>query len=204
LPLLTKTTCPHCWANFDPADVLWVSVHQDLKEDPRLGPEEQLRFLPSLFTADGEAIDLRGMVCRELACPSCHLPIPRAVLELEPHFVSVMGTPSCGKSYYLAALSWQLRQLMPSYFALSFADADPTVNIALTLHEQQLFLNPTARGPDPEDGDDGRPVSHGLRRRSHDAVPEAVPVHAPAEGQPPERRPRRRAGSPAGAVRQLG
>jgi hypothetical protein len=141
---LSKVTCPHCWANFDPADVLWISVHQELRDDPRLGTDEQLRFLPTVFTPDGEAIDLRNMVAREMACPACHLPITRPALELEPLFVSILGTPSCGKSYYLAATSWQMRQLLPQYFAISFGDADPTVNIALTEAEKQLFLNPRA------------------------------------------------------------
>ena len=106
-----------------------------------MGPEEQLRFLPTSFTPDGEAYDLRGVPCRGLACPSCHLPIPRACLEQEPLFVSILGTPSCGKSYYLATLSWEMRQLLPKYFAISFADADPSVNLGITEAEKKLFLN---------------------------------------------------------------
>jgi hypothetical protein len=141
LPLLAKADCPNCWGNFDPADVLWISVHQDLRDDPRLGSEEQVRFLPTIFTPDGEALDLRGMVCRQMACPHCHLPLPRPTIELDPLFVSILGTPSCGKSYYLAATSWTLRQLLPQYFAISFGDADPTVNLTLTETERQLFLH---------------------------------------------------------------
>lgn len=141
LPLIPKATCPHCWFNFDPADVLWISAHQDLVGDPRLGPDEQLRFLPTAFNPEGQALDLRGVPCRTVACPSCHLPLPRAVLEYEPLFVSILGTPSCGKSYFLATLSWQMRQLLPKHFAISFADADPTVNLGITEAEKKLFLS---------------------------------------------------------------
>jgi hypothetical protein len=141
LSLIPKATCPHCWSSFDPADVLWISAHQDLADDPRLGPDEQLRFLPTSFTPDGEAYDLRGVPCRALACPNCHLQLPRAVLEYEPLFVSILGTPSCGKSYYLAALSWEMRQLLSKNFGISFSDADPTVNLGITEAEKKLFLN---------------------------------------------------------------
>jgi hypothetical protein len=141
LTFIKKSTCPFCWSSFEPVDVLWISSHQELTGDPRLGHEEQLRFLPSSFTVDGEAIDLRGMPCRGLACPSCHLPLPRPVIEYEPLFVSILGTPSCGKTYYLTALSWQMRQILPRDFAISFADADPTFNVGITEGERMLFLN---------------------------------------------------------------
>jgi hypothetical protein len=141
LPLLRRTTCPHCWGKFAPEDTLWVSAHDDLMGDPRLGPDRPLRFLPTRFDLNGHALDARGHACRELACPKCHLPVPRALLELEPVFVSILGTPACGKSYYLAALIWELRRLLPRNFALSFGDADPVSNLTINEYEQQLFLN---------------------------------------------------------------
>ncbi len=82
--LLSQVTCPHCWERFQPEQVLWISEHVDLLGDPLLGPEQEQRFLPSRFTLDGDAIDARGMTCRALACPRCHLPVPRAMLEMEP------------------------------------------------------------------------------------------------------------------------
>ena len=39
------------------------------------------------------------------SCPHCHLSIPRALVETESFLVSILGTPACGKSYYLAALT---------------------------------------------------------------------------------------------------
>ena len=36
--LLDRVTCPHCWNHFAPEKVLWISEHQDLLGDQRLGP----------------------------------------------------------------------------------------------------------------------------------------------------------------------
>jgi hypothetical protein len=141
-PVLAKSCCPYCWEEFDTADVLWVSAHESLLGDPLLGPDKPLRFLPSVFTLSGEAVDLMGMVCRYLACPHCHLGLPRAALEMAPLYFSVLGTPASGKSFYLAALTWQLRRLLPAQFALDFADAEPALNLALAEYEQNLFLHP--------------------------------------------------------------
>jgi hypothetical protein len=139
--LLSQVTCPHCWDRFLPEQVLWISEHVDLLGDPRLGPERQLRFLPSRFTIDGDAIDARGMVCRALACPHCHLPIPRAMLEMEPLFISVLGAPASGKSYFLTAMTWQLRQVLPQHFKVAFTDADPASNRVVNECEESLFLH---------------------------------------------------------------
>ncbi|MDW8223570.1 MAG: hypothetical protein RMJ82_11530 [Gemmatales bacterium] len=140
--MLAKTSCPYCWEEFDTADVLWVAAHESLTGDELLGPDKPVRFLPSVFTLNGEAVDLKGMVCRQIACPHCHLIIPRAALEMVPLYLSILGTPASGKSYYLAALSWQLRRLLPTQFAIDFSDADPSLNITLSEYERNLFLHP--------------------------------------------------------------
>ncbi len=141
LKLLAQVTCPHCWERFAPEQVLWISEHVDLLGDPLLGPEQQQRFLPSRFTIDGDAIDSKGMTCRTLACPQCHLPIPRAMLEMEPLFVSILGAPGSGKSYLLTAMTWQLRQTLPLLFKVAFTDADPAANRVLNECEESLFLH---------------------------------------------------------------
>jgi hypothetical protein len=141
IKLLSQVTCPHCWEWFAPEQVLWISEHVDLLGDPLLGPERQQRFLPSRFTIDGDAIDSRGMVCRTLACPRCHLPIPRAMLEMEPLFISILGAPASGKSYFLTAMTWQLRQFLPLHFKVAFTDADPASNRVLNECEESLFLH---------------------------------------------------------------
>ncbi len=139
--LLPQVTCPHCWEKFPPEEVLWISEHVDLLGDPLLGPERQQRFLPSRFTIDGDAIDARGMTCRTLACPKCYLPIPRAMLEVAPLFISILGAPASGKSYFLTAMTWQLRQILPLHFKVAFTDADPASNRVLNEREESLFLH---------------------------------------------------------------
>ena len=145
LPLLHQVTCPHCWKTFRPEEILWVAAHIDLIGDPRLGPDQPQRFLPSRFNLEGQALDARGFPCQSLACPECHLTVPRTLLEMEPLFLSILGTPACGKSYYLAALTWQLRKVLPQ-FALSFTDVEPLINQSLTDNEEALFLNPRGNG----------------------------------------------------------
>jgi hypothetical protein len=107
-----------------------------------LGPERQQRFLPSRFTVGGDALDAKGMTCRDLACPHCHLPVPRGMLEMEPLFFSILGSPACGKSYFLTTMTWQLRQVLPIQFQVAFTDAEPTWNRMLNAWEESLFLNP--------------------------------------------------------------
>lgn len=110
--------------------------------DPLLGENAQRRFLPTRFNVHGNAFDAAGHICHELACPHCHLKLPRMMLEMPPLFFSIIGTPSSGKSYYLASLTWQLRQSMPKHFALAFTDGDPDANRILNQYEEIQFCNP--------------------------------------------------------------
>jgi hypothetical protein len=97
--------------------------------------------LPSRFDANGSAIDVKGVVCQHLACPRCHLNVPRAVVEMEPLFISILGAPGSGKSYLLASMTWQLRRTLMKHFHLTFADADPQANLILNAYEEKLFLS---------------------------------------------------------------
>jgi DNA helicase HerA-like ATPase len=116
--VLRRITCPHCWEQFAPERILWISEHSDLLGDPRLGPEHQQRFLPTRFTVAGEAIDGKGFACHSLACPKCHLGVPWALLEMEPLFFSIFGAPASGKSFFLAAMAWELRKTLPLTFSI--------------------------------------------------------------------------------------
>ena len=137
--ILSRITCPHCWEQFAPEKLLWVAEHTDLMGDHRLGPDQPQRFLPTRFNIAGEAIDAKGFPCHELACPNCHLIVPRSLLELEPLFLSIFGAPASGKSYYLAALTWELRKTLPLIFRTGFADADPVMNQQLNDYEESVF-----------------------------------------------------------------
>ena len=142
LDLVGRIRCPHCWHRFRTEDILWIAKHEDMRGDPVLGENEPLRFLPSRFNVDGEALDGRGMACQQLACPSCHLLIPRVFLEAAPLIFSLIGVPASGKSYFLAAMTWGLSQLLPRKFLLAFNDVDPQGNQTLTDYVSTLFLQP--------------------------------------------------------------
>jgi hypothetical protein len=118
-----------------------VSRHPDLLGDLRLGGEQQQRFLPTRFTIEGDAIDSEGFTCNSIACPKCHLNLPRALTEMPPLFSSILGAPGSGKSYFLAAMTWALRQQLPKHFRLSLSDVEPTAHINLNAYEETLFLN---------------------------------------------------------------
>ncbi len=138
--LRSHTTCPNCWTDFEVDKTKWIAAHESLVGDYRLGAHEPIRFPPTRFAVNGNAIDRAGMECRELACPNCHLRIPRSVLIHRPYFLSIGGTPSCGKSFFLASMIWQLRRTLPHEFSLSFRDSDGECNAIVNRYEERLFF----------------------------------------------------------------
>lgn len=140
LEIQPQLTCPSCWSKLDPADLLWISSHPDLRGDPYLGSDTLKRFLPSRFDVEGFALDSKGLRCQSLACPRCHLVIPRTLVEVKPIFISILGAPASGKSYFIASCIWELRKRLRR-FHVSFADADPVANQIISRYEQKLFLN---------------------------------------------------------------
>ncbi|MDR1491760.1 MAG: hypothetical protein LBT05_03435 [Planctomycetaceae bacterium] len=144
IQLLKQVTCPHCWESFDTEKILWISESPDLMGDSRLGNAAQQRFLPMRFNPATQALDANGFACHRLACPNCHLQIPRPFLEMPPFFISIVGAPAAGKSYYLASMTWRLRKVMPKYFHFSYTDADPEMNLRLQHYESQQFLQTDA------------------------------------------------------------
>jgi hypothetical protein len=64
----------------------------------------------------------------------------RALLEMPPMLVSVIGAPASGKSYFLASMTWGLRSHLPK-LGWTFSDANPTANARLLAQEQRLFLS---------------------------------------------------------------
>ena len=167
LQIRANIRCPSCWAEIEPADLLWVSSHPDLRGDPFLGDDALKRFLPSRFDVDGFALDANDVRCQFLACPSCHLTVPRILVEFKPLFVSVIGAPSSGKSYFLASSVWKAREKLGE-FCVSFTDADPVANRIISEYEQKLFLSDrpsdlVAIPKTEEDGELYRRVDYGTR-----------------------------------------
>lgn len=132
--------CPYCRTVSDLADVLSVSVSASLLGDPILGEGEQCRFLPSQFTANGLAIDPEGGVCTEIACPRCHMALPRRLLDTEQIVMSVIGAAGAGKSVFLASSMWQCRHVLSRQFGVSFMDLDPVANRWINAYEEKLFF----------------------------------------------------------------
>jgi hypothetical protein len=144
--LVYKIVCPNCWHRFFPEESLFVAKHTDLVGDSVLGTSEYQRFLPDHFTVEGEALDPRGMRTTDMACPRCHLQFPSSMLEVQPLFISLIGSPASGKSYFLTTMTWQLRQFLPQAM-LRFEDSDPVANAHIHDYERSLFSNPNPNRP---------------------------------------------------------
>jgi hypothetical protein len=147
IDLVPEVRCANCWHTFRPEDALFIASHEDLMGDPRLvDAEERRRFLPTRFRPDGAAVDEKGRDCRDLACPSCHLLVPRVLLERRPTlFLSIFGRPAAGKSYALTSMMRQLKRVMPQRFGLGFTEPHPQSNRLVQGFENSLFNH-----PDPE------------------------------------------------------
>lgn len=124
-----KVVCPHCWNRFYRDQALYISEHPELRgHDEVLGKEGGLPDrVPSHETRqdrDGNVLDSYGWKMTDRACPTCHLQIPRQLLQKRPTFVSIAGAPGSGKSYLLTSMLHQLRTELPSHFGLTFKEAD--------------------------------------------------------------------------------
>lgn len=131
--------CIHCWNQFPPGEILWVSEHEDLKGDLKVR-DAAIRFIPSRFSPSGKALDAMGQECHQLACPHCHLTLPSSVVERDISFISLLGCPHSGKSYYLAAMLHQLRRRLAKKFNLLVNDADLVSNTVINRYERELFF----------------------------------------------------------------
>jgi len=107
---------------FRARESVWISEHQDLLGDQRLGPSAAA-FLPTRFNIAGEALDAKGFAASSLL-PALSLGVPRPFLELEPLFLSVFGLPQ-RQSYLLAAMTWSCAA-SAARFRRRISDADPT------------------------------------------------------------------------------
>jgi len=145
IALVPEVVCPNCWHRFAPESSLYISGHASLIGDPRFEDRrEKRRFMPTQFTPDGAAIDVMGTACRDLACPNCHLLVPRVLLERRSTlFISIFGRPSSGKSYFLASMMRQMKRALPKLFALGVTEPHPASNRLAQEYENALFNHPS-------------------------------------------------------------
>lgn len=134
-----KHICPVCWTRFEAGDALSLAVHESLRGDPVLGADARLRFHPTRFNDQGQALDPMGLACTDLACPHCRRQLPPGFLEMPHRILSLIGAPSAGKSYYLAVATQVLQERLPRDFGVSFRDGDPSGNLLLNQMRHTLF-----------------------------------------------------------------
>ncbi|MDR2169738.1 MAG: hypothetical protein LBP59_06320 [Planctomycetaceae bacterium] len=141
MKIRTQISCPHCWHEFSTDQILFISESPELLGDVKLGDIAPVRFLPFRFDVSGAALDSHGIACHKLACPNCHLQIPRAILQMPNSFISIVGAPASGKSYFLASMIWKLRKTMTRNFCMNFTDADTAMNKRIRDYESTQFMN---------------------------------------------------------------
>ncbi|PAY16346.1 hypothetical protein CKO51_27220 [Rhodopirellula sp. SM50] len=141
-----KVTCPHCWHDFFGDLALYISQHDELFGDPVLG-DVHARISPHEVTKtrDGKVLDSKGWEMHERACPNCHLQIPLDLLTLRPNFISIVGAPRSGKTYFLTVMLHELRRTLAKQFRYTLDLCDSHDKKILVANEQTLFspLDPT-------------------------------------------------------------
>ncbi len=131
--------CPTCWKSFSVGEVMNIASHTELTGDPVLGPHARLRFHAERFNELGQAIDPKGVVSVDLACPHCRGRLPPSFLSQRQLILSLVGAPSSGKSYYLAVLLKKLPEELIRNFNTNLQDADPSGNVHLNEMKNRLF-----------------------------------------------------------------
>ena len=131
--------CPHCWSPYMEGDQLTIATHESLRGDPLLGEDEMLRFEADNFNDNGLPLDATGTPCLERACPQCRLKIPHGLSDIPQAFVSILGSPGAGKSYYLSVLTEILQKKAFENWGFHWKDADPTANAPLNAMRHRLF-----------------------------------------------------------------
>lgn len=143
--LTPEVTCANCWHTFPPEGALYIAGHSKLTGDPRLEDQrEKRRFTPTRFKPNGSAMDIEGTDCRDLACPNCHLLVPRVLFERQSSlFYSIFGRPSSGKSYFLASMMRQMKRTLPRLFGLGVTEPHAASNRLFQEYENSLFNHPS-------------------------------------------------------------
>lgn len=137
--LTHQPQCPHCWSPYTEGDLLTIATHETLRGDPMLGEDEMLRFEADNFNDQGLPLDATGTPCLERACPQCRLKIPHGLSDISQAFVSILGCPGAGKSYYLSVLTEILQRKTFENWEFRWKDADPTANAPLNNMRHRLF-----------------------------------------------------------------
>ncbi len=104
-PAGREVKCPHCWGTF-------FSKSQSLFISSTGG------FVSPEHVADWDApSDPSGRPLQaERACPHCKIKVSTRLLETNSLFISIVGTPSSGKTYFLASMYYKAKEQLASVF----------------------------------------------------------------------------------------
>jgi len=131
-------TCPYCGESFESSDTLSVAVHEELRGDSILGPDQMLRFKAT--KTDGyRPIDAYGYPCPDMACPHCHQKLPPKFIENPGKIISLVGGQRAGKTYFLALLTDVLPTLLAKKTALRWENHDPEGNMNLESYRERIL-----------------------------------------------------------------
>lgn len=103
-----------------------------------------MRFLASHFSITGDAIDPLGGTCTDTACPRCHLKVPRMLAIRDKMAISIFGSPSSGKTYFLASMVHQMAREF-ARLGLQVDEVDPEANAVLNEYQFRMFHQPPGR-----------------------------------------------------------
>ncbi len=144
-----KVTCPNCWYDFYGTDAMYISQHPELKGDSVLGDYAPQRLTPYEIDRDrdGHPLDTKGWTIFDRACPRCHLQIPVDLLEERPKFVSIVGAPRSGKTYFLNVMLHNLSKILARQFSYSLNICDSHDKELFAKNEQKLFFATDPREP---------------------------------------------------------
>lgn len=92
-PAGRQVKCPHCWGDFfTRSETLYVTTSGE-------------KVKPSLVADWDDPTDGNGhKFTTRRCCPHCNLEVSTRLLETNSVFVSIVGTPSSGKTYFLASM----------------------------------------------------------------------------------------------------
>jgi hypothetical protein len=142
-----KVICPHCWSGFYSDKAMYISQHEELFGDPVLGDVPmRVPAGEAVRSRDGsKVLDSKGWEMFERACPICRLQIPLEMLSQRPKFISIVGAPGSGKTYFLTVMLHQLRKTLAKQFKYTLELCDTHDKQLLVANEKKLFapLDPT-------------------------------------------------------------
>lgn len=130
---LENVTCSCFFANFPITDL----KIRDSKNNLNL-------LVPDRFTYNGVPCDQDGIEVNNYVCPNCTFDIPIRFLEHSTYYISMVGAPNTGKTYYSASMYYEILKLAEGY-PITVTRADIMTNDTLGTYYRALYRTHEAR-----------------------------------------------------------